>query len=230
MRVLGKKYPTMPALLIFSKEIKEGKITEFVPRVFKTDYKLMYQYAKERECIFFFAPDDYIYISKGKIIKQIGNGNARFVSKMLTPKYNPVETEFEQHFGNLKYYQHLYKKNKNFVKRVEYLFKNLETDVDLIYDIMKPRQVDIFIFKLMNVLQFLKNKDPMFIRRFKGNPNERYEGIDPEFEAKTLLSCLKEFTDIEFNLNDIYIEVEEHHMDEQFIQIAVNDDGENAPA
>ena len=236
MRVIGKKYPNMDAVLIFAKEVKEkrkqGKVNVALePNIYKNDYRLMRQFAtKKRECIFFFNKDDYIFISYGKPTLRKGNGHAKFIEEMLSPRFNPVEKEFKEHIGDIDYWYHQYNHNKSFVERIEFLFSYMETSTSLLYDIMKPRSIDIFMFKFLTVSTFLQYNDPMFFRQFKGNPNDRYEGIDPEFEARTLISHLKEFTEATIELEQIYVEVEESYMDEEFIDFNNYHHGENAPA
>lgn len=226
MRKLLKKFPNMPTLLIFSKEIEEETINGprwFIePLVYKNDYSIIFEARRtNRELIVFFDEDDYIYYRDNKIVEIKKGDNVSYVISTRS-RMNPIAKEFEKHFGKLNYYKNLFENNQAFVERIDYLFSNLDTDINIIYDIMKPTKFDIFTFKLLNVLNFLKDPNPMFLRKFKGNPNERVKGIDPKFEVNTLLSYLKEFTEVKISLEDIYEEIEESFFDDKYIDYAAS--------
>ena len=192
LEILNRKYPKAFALLAFH----NYRPNDFI--------KIVKSFCtKERILLIYFGEEDYIFFKHGKSHKRMGNELARIVDEALTKYYNPVHNNIQK-FGNLKGFRKIFETNKEFVERIEYIFSNMDININLLYDLMyRPTKEDFFLFKLLYVLHAVKQKDYSFFRVFRGDPEDE----NADFEARTFVSIMNKYTSFKIKLEDIYEEV-----------------------
>lgn len=213
MKKLSKMYPNASVILQY-------------PRTYKNTWKEIYYFIHNHKHVMVYFGDandpevkpDWIMVSNQKVVKRVGNGASRFVSKLLEPNY--IEEQLKQLVGEEKFklLNKISRTNKEFKQQIEFIFSNLEVDTDILFDLMRPTEHDLFLFKLYYVVWFKKSKDTTFLRH--------YESENYKYDAEILVDAVKRWLKIDIKLEDIYIDREETLMDETFIEVA----NENANA
>lgn len=201
MKALSKLHPESAVILSYT-------------RTYKNTWKEIYYFVTHHKSVFiYFNEEDYILLKEKKVIKRKGNGISRFVSKMFEPNY--IETELAKitSLEKVKAFKKLFN-NKDFVQKIEFIFENLEVSTDILYSLMRPTQIDVYLFKIYYVVWFKQCQDPEFLRHFKG---------ECKFEAETLVEALKQYLQVEININDIYEDLEEDIVDCNYIDF-LNED------
>ena len=138
---------------------------------------------------------------------------------------NRVQQELIELVGTKKAKAYLKKlqTNTKFVNNVEFIFSHLETETDLINDIVyKPSDLDILTFKLYNVLQFKNHPEWYTLRKYKGviEYDPKQQG-DPTFEAKTLKTILERYLKRDVPLEEVFEEVQIEHYSSDIIDYMI---------
>ena len=197
---------------------------------YPSDWKLVPMITQRHtEFIYFTDETDYLYMDNQDLIQYRGNKVCRTVHRIMVGCRSKVhdmdrylydylisrDFTYQQAIGIVIDIERMYL-DKQIVEYVEVISRGLEFDDSLIDDIIyKAYNIDKFKFRIMNIWVYKENPSFDMIKEFSGQFQKP--------EAELFIKAMYDFLQIEIDLEDIWTDAEEVHMEELWLNLVALD-------
>lgn len=207
-------------------------------KLYKEEWKMIPKLIKRNTDVLIIGADEYVLFKDKKPVKYKQNPNnslVRIILEIYTSMNNQYSitgqacfdylkntyeyTDEQAHFTIKKYLTSL--KDPAFKNRIDIFYSGVDTNDNAIKDsIYKYSTSDAYLFKLLWLLFFMKNPDPVYLKHTNTITTDHENEQDNPFEtAENLINAIQKLTNIKIDINDITSTTEPSYtyMDEETI-------------
>jgi len=224
-----KDYPN--SAVVFNIE-KNDKST-----MYKNEWKLIPMLANRYSDVIITGKDEYVYFRKGQVLKSKYNQNGlvRIILEIHTgvkQKYSVTELALlnylkdtyeypeKQAIQTIESFKDTIQNNATFKNRLDIVFTGFNVNDDAIKDsIYRYSDQERYLFKLLWLLFFIKNPDPIYLNKVNINSQDESEQVNLLESTENLINAIERIAKIKINIDDLIISTEPDYetMSEEYL-------------
>jgi len=208
--------------------------------LYKEEWKMIPKLLSRTGDVLIIGKDEYVYLKNKEVkrYKQRPDGLVKIILEIHTSMRNKYsvtgqacfdylvntyqQTEAEADNTIKQFLKHI--KEPAFKNRIDIFYQGIEVDDGAIKDsIYKYSNDDAYLFKLLWLLFFMKNPDPIYLKHITIITDETTEEqVNPYENAENLINAIKKLTNIQIDLESItqtnepaYTYMDEEYLDYQ---------------
>lgn len=223
-------YPNSP--VVFNIE-RHDKST-----MYKNEWKLIPRLINRHSDVIITGKDEYVYFRKGQVLKSKykANGLIRIILEIHTgvkQKFTVTELSLinylkdayeyteKQAIQTIDSFKQTIETNPTFKNRLDIVYTGFNVNDDAIKEsIYKYSEQERYMFKLLWLLFFIKNPDPIYLNKVNIYSNDESEQVNLLESTENLINAIQKIAKINIDINNLIINTEPDYeaMSEDYLE------------